>query len=46
MNKREKELSRRQMLGMAVGLSGFALSGIGGSVFAQEAKRLFTPPLT
>jgi len=42
MNKREKGLSRRQILGMAVGVSGFALSG---SVFAQEVKRLFTPSL-
>ena len=46
MNKQEKGLSRRQMLEMAIGLGGFALSGKTGSVFAQEAKRLFTPPLT
>jgi len=46
MNKREKSLSRRQMLEMAIGLSGFALSGTVGSVFAQEARRLFTPPVT
>ncbi|HEX8457622.1 MAG TPA: protocatechuate 3,4-dioxygenase [Pyrinomonadaceae bacterium] len=46
MKKQEKGLSRRQMLGIAIGLSGFALSGQSGSVFAQEEKRLFTPPLT
>ncbi len=31
---------------MAIGLGGFAFSGKTGSVFAQEANRLFTPPLT
>jgi len=48
MNKQEKIFSRRQMLEMAIGFGGFgfAFSGTGGSVFAQEAKRLFTPPLT
>ena len=46
MGKQEKGLSRRQMLGMAIGLGGFAFSGKTGSVFAQEANRLFTPPLT
>lgn len=46
MGKQEKGLSRRQMLGMAIGLGGFAFSGKAGSVFAQEANRLFTPPLT
>ena len=46
MGKQEKGLSRRQMLGMAIGLGGFALSGKTGSVFAQAANRLFTPPLT
>ncbi|MBA3354526.1 MAG: hypothetical protein H0U18_01015 [Pyrinomonadaceae bacterium] len=46
MSKQEKGLSRRQMLGMAIGLGGFAFSEKTGSVFAQEAMRLFTPPLT
>ena len=45
MNKQDKGFSRRQMLEMAIGLSGFALSGTSGSVFAQEAKRLITRPL-
>lgn len=47
MNKREKEekgLSRRQLLGTAIGLSGFALRGTMDSVFAQDAKRLNTRP--
>ena len=48
MNKQETIFSRRQLLGMAIGFGGlgFAFSGTTGSVFAQEAKRLFTPPLT
>ncbi|MCU1291110.1 MAG: putative Protocatechuate 3,4-dioxygenase [Acidobacteria bacterium] len=39
MNKKEKLLSRREML--ALGLGGIALAG---SVFAQEKRRLITPP--
>ncbi len=39
MNKNEKLLSRREML--ALGLGGIAL---GGSAFAQEARRMITPP--
>jgi len=35
MSKQEKGLSRRQMLGMAIGLGGFAFNGKTGSVFAQ-----------
>ncbi len=42
MNKQETGLSRRQMLGMSMGLSGLALAGGVESVFAQETKR--TPP--
>ena len=38
MNKQEKVFSRRQMLGSAVGLSGLALTGGVGSIFAQEIK--------
>jgi len=41
MNKQEKGLSRRQMLEMAIGIGG--LTALGGSAFAQEASRLFTP---
>jgi hypothetical protein len=41
MNEQEKVFSPRQMLEMAVGFGG--LAAFGGSVFAQEAKRLFTP---
>jgi protocatechuate 3,4-dioxygenase, beta subunit len=43
MGKSENRLSRREVLGMAVGLGSWALST---SVFAQDATRLFTPPLT
>ena len=39
MDKQEKGFSRREMLGMTVGLSGLALTGGVGSIFAQEAKR-------
>ena len=48
MHKQEKGFSRRQMLGMAIGFGGlgFAFSGTTGSVFAHEARRLYTPPLT
>jgi len=45
MNKGETEFSRRQMLEMAIGLGGFALSGATGLIFAQETKRVFTPSL-
>lgn len=34
------------MLTMAIGAGGLALSGTGGAVLAQDAKRLFTPGLT
>ena len=40
MSKQEKGFSRRQMLGMTVGLSGLAMTGGAGSIFAQEAKRM------
>jgi protocatechuate 3,4-dioxygenase, beta subunit len=43
MNEQEKVFSRRQMLEMAVGFGG--LAAFGGSVFAQEAKRLSTPEI-
>ena len=46
MNKQKRIFSRRQMLGMMIGTSGFAFGGTGMSVFAQEAKRLFTPTLS
>jgi protocatechuate 3,4-dioxygenase beta subunit len=45
MGKQERGFSRRQMLEIVIGLSGSALSGTTGSVFAQEAKRLITWPL-
>jgi len=43
MNEQEKGFSRRQMLEMAIGFGGFALTGGVGSVFAQEIKRKLTP---
>jgi len=43
MNKQEKGFSRRQMLEMAIGFGGFALTGGVGSIFAQEIKRRLTP---
>ncbi len=43
MNEQEKGFSRRQMLEMAVGFGGLALTGGVGSVFAQEIKRQLTP---
>lgn len=43
MNKQEKGFSRRQMLEMAIGFGGFALTGGVGSIFAQEIKRQLTP---
>lgn len=46
MNKQEKGFSRRRMLGMTAGLSGLALTGGVGSIFAQEAKRTPTRILT
>lgn len=45
MNKQEKLFSRRQMLEMAIGLSGLALSGTFGSILAQEMKRTETPAI-
>ena len=42
MSKQEKGFSRRQMLEMTVGLSGLAMTGGAGSIFAQEAKRMPT----
>ncbi len=44
--KQPKVFSRRQVLEMGIGLSGFVLSGTIGSVFAQEANRRYTPQLT
>ena len=35
MNKRENGYSRREMLGLSVGLSGLAMTGAVGSMFAQ-----------
>jgi len=46
MSKQEKGFSRRQMLEMTVGLSGLAMTGAVGSMFAQEAKRTPTRILT
>ena len=46
MNKRENGYSRREMLGLSVGLSGLALTSGAGSIFAQEAKRTPTRILT
>ena len=46
MSKQEKGFSRRQMLEMTVGLSGLAMTGGAGSIFAQEAKRTPTRILT
>jgi len=46
MDKDEKGLSRRQMLGMGVGLGGLVISGGVGLLFAQNAKHLTTPPVT
>ncbi len=46
MDKQEKGFSRREMLGMTVGLSGLAMTGGVGSIFAQEAKRTPTRILT
>ncbi len=46
MNKQKTEFSRRQMLEMSMGLSGLALAGGVGSIFAQEAKRTPTRILT
>jgi len=44
MRQDGKVLTRRQMLEMAVGVSG--LAALTGSIFAQEAGRLLTPPVT
>ena len=46
MSKQEKDFTRRQMLGMTVGLSGLAMTGGADSIFAQEAKRTPTRILT
>ncbi len=46
MNKQETGLSPRQMLEMTMGLSGLALAGGVGSIFAQETKRTPTRILT
>ena len=46
MDKREKGFSRRQVLEMTVGLSGLALTGGAGSIFAQKAKQTPTRILT
>src|SRR2546429_9730277 len=39
MNRNEKALSRRQMLGRAAGLSGLAFTGGVASIFAREMER-------
>src|SRR5260370_486259 len=39
MNRNEKALSRRQMLGTAAGLSGLAFTGGVASIFAREMER-------
>jgi len=41
MNRNEKALSRRQMLGRAAGLSGLAFTGGVASIFAREMERGF-----
>jgi ureidoacrylate peracid hydrolase len=46
MNKKETEFSRRQMLGITIGLGGLALTGGANSIFAQEAKRTSARVLT
>lgn len=46
MSKHERDLSRRQMLGMTVGLSGLARAGGMSSILAQEAKRTLTRVVT
>jgi protocatechuate 3,4-dioxygenase, beta subunit len=46
MNKRGGIFSRRKMLEMTAGVSGLVVTGAFGAVFAQEAKRLLTPPVT
>jgi protocatechuate 3,4-dioxygenase beta subunit len=46
MHKQEKGFSRRQLLQMAIGVGGVALTGLANLAFAQEARRVFTPPLT
>ncbi len=46
MSKQEKGVSRRQIMGMTMGLSGLALTGGLGSIFAQETKTMSTRILT
>ena len=46
MSKQDKGLSRRQIMGMTMGLSGLALTGGVGSIFAQETKTMSTRVLT
>ena len=46
MSKHENGLSRRQVLEMTMGLSGLAMTGGVGSIFAQEAKQTPTRILT
>lgn len=45
MNKQNRVFSRRQILMMAGSLSGLGISGTLGSIFAQEAKRIYTPAI-
>ena len=45
MKNQEDGVSRRRMLGMAIGFGGLIVSGTTGSVLAQESKRLITWPL-
>jgi protocatechuate 3,4-dioxygenase, beta subunit len=45
MKDQEDGVSRRRMLGMAIGFGGLVLGGMTGSAIAQESKRLITWPL-
>lgn len=46
MKNKETEFSRRQMLGITMGLGGLALTGGVNSIFAQQAKRTSARVLT
>jgi protocatechuate 3,4-dioxygenase, beta subunit len=43
MDGHKKLVSRREMLGAALALGGYAVAGSAGSVFAQEARHQLTP---
>ena len=45
MKNQANGVSRRRMLGMAIGFGGLVLGGANGSAIAQESKRLITWPL-